>query len=195
MTVVEKHPQRQEIINWILAGETLRSIAKRVVPPLNHVSLSRFKLNLVQPAIRSMRGTNAKYQVTRDIAESVAHRPQPGNGNDAVRNALSAEVEQRFRHALKRRETWISAAEKVPVTDAEGNVTGYTLDHKALAAHDLNEQRALRAVGELGGLFQQTGPAVQVNAVIVLPGPQEQFRQVEQREAIDIAVVEVEQAK
>lgn len=50
-TAVDSHVQRDEIINALLAGESTRTIALRVTPPVSHMSIARYKNLKIKAAL------------------------------------------------------------------------------------------------------------------------------------------------
>ena len=50
---IDSHPQRQKIIDALIAGEPLRSIASRVSPPVSFTAIHRYRSNVVAPALKN----------------------------------------------------------------------------------------------------------------------------------------------
>jgi len=173
MTVVEKHPQRAEIIEAILSGETLRSIAKRVVPPLNHVSLGRFKLKLIAPAVNGLKGKTGESKRLSEIATIAGVGEPPSDAIQAARDSMKHALIETVNARKLRRERWISEAEKRPIVSPEtGEIVGNMMDHKALAAHDRNEGSDIEFTAKLSGLLQDSSAgAATIRAVVLMPAP------------------------
>lgn len=164
MNAAEKHPQRQEIIDAILAGEALRSIAKRVVPPMNHTTLSRFKLQILTPAVSTLRGTSSKYSELQGLALATGMkqtRLDPASAVDLmVKQSVHASIDKR----IQRREAWIKSAWN----------GGTDPDHRALSAHDRNEFTDLELTARLAGLLQTGAPGeTTVNIAVMVPAAAE----------------------
>lgn len=50
---IDRHPQRQKIIDALLAGESLRSISERVSPPVSFSAIHRYRSQVVAPALKN----------------------------------------------------------------------------------------------------------------------------------------------
>ena len=48
---IENHPQKAKIIKWILAGDPVRDIAARAVPPVSFNSVQRYKSSIIRPML------------------------------------------------------------------------------------------------------------------------------------------------
>lgn len=48
---VDTHPQKQKIIDGILSGETIRAIASSAVPPLQPMTIQRYKTSVIKPML------------------------------------------------------------------------------------------------------------------------------------------------
>lgn len=175
MNLVEKHPMRQQIIDAILAGETLRSIAKRVVPELNHVTLSRFKLQTLAPAVQSLKGKTARHNAIKDIATAAGIRGDYDNGHDVVDQAIKHQIHGSIEKLEKRFEGWIDDAERrvvlnkdgMPVYDSAGEPVRY-LEHKALAAHSRNMLSSVELRAKMAGLLQDGTPGTHINITLAM---------------------------
>lgn len=205
MNACDRHPQKQQIIDAILAGKSLRQIATGIDPVVHHATIARFRVALLATAAQTMRGKSGSSQAVKQLIDSCDPSKSVSEVNSNINNELRTRVHSAIDKRLTRREGWISEAESVPLRDAKGKILRdaagevvTTLDHRALAAHDGNELKDLRTIAELGGLLQQSGPAVQVNAVIMMPGPSAGYRESQEAEAIEIAqpgVIDVEVAR
>lgn len=162
MNAVEKHPQKQKIIDMMLDGATLTAIsAKFADPPLHISQLSRFKTKLLAPAIKAMNPRSASVREIKTLATkpginvgatliSNAHSDEPLVA--ARQDSLRANLEQRVEKRIMRREGWIAAAESQTIVDKEGN-TYVAMDHRALASHDGNEGKDIETLAKLGNLY------------------------------------------
>lgn len=180
MTQIDKHPQKQLIIEAILAGESLRAIGAKVVPSVHHTSLARFRAKAMMNVAATIRGRRPEYVAIKEIAAASDTTRKADVVNREADDSLRQRVNTAIDKRLNRREQWISAAEK----DPDG------LDHRALAGHDSNELRDLRTIAELGGLLSQpTASNVTVNAVVIMPAPQtEQEQSAAADQVIDLEV-------
>lgn len=187
MNACETHSKRQEIIDAILAGESSRSIASWLKPPVSHATIGRWKLKVLKTVTHGMKASSPQtaeikaFLQDKGVIETKSDSPSlPGNAyQDSLRQAIHGRIDAR----LARRERWIGEAEARPVIDNEtGRVIGNMMDHKALAAHDRNEGSDLEFLGRLNGLMQDTASTnVQLNIGIALDS-----RVSEQTEVIDI---------
>lgn len=170
MTAVEKHPQRQEIIDAILAGTSLRKITETLKPTLHIATLSRYRMVLLGRASRTLHGKSVTSSVLKDLTT-------PGQGGDNAKEHVRKDLQHSAKKFKERREQWIEDAWKRPVLDKEGlpiqdGEGGFVrqADHRALAAHDRNNMGSLEFEARLHGLLQDgaTGPLT-INAVVMMP--------------------------
>ena len=82
-SVIEVHPQRADIEKAIIAGQTIRDIAKWVVPRVSAMAVQRHRTKLLKPALRNTaksivneaiataakRGVEVSASELRDVAE------------------------------------------------------------------------------------------------------------------------------
>lgn len=178
MGVVDLHPQKQEIIEALISGESLRKLGQRVVPPLHHTQLARYRVKIVGAVAQSVRGTSAKYRNLKELGNACDLTKNTQDKAASASNALMERVQSAIDSRLSRRNTWFADAERLPIRSEDGEILGYRKDHKALAAHDSNELRDLRTIAELGGLLATGAQATQVNvnAVVVMPSHQQESR-------------------
>lgn len=182
MNQIDKHPQRQQIIDGILSGQSLRTIGHSVVPQVHHTTLARFKLKLVGPAVRAMRGVNTNARDLKAIASAAGLDMDPANAAERYAEDLRKMVQERVAARLERRGGWISEAEKRPIADKNGNVFN-DMDHRALSAHDRNEGTDLEFLARLAGLLSDGGSTT-INMQI---GIQPQQAQAQEELVIDVA--------
>lgn len=149
MTQVEKHPMRQQIIDGILAGESLAKIARTVQPPVHHSSLSRYRMTLLGNATSKIVGRSDVSKALSALGSSVGSPDERSH----VQAKLRQELHNRVNAAVERRERYRANAEEL---DEAGR-----MEHRALAAHDRNDLSALELQARLAGLL--TDPSVQVN--------------------------------
>lgn len=178
MTAIDTHPQRQQIIEQILAGTPLRTIGTNAVPPLHHTTLSRFKLKLVAPAVKRMRGSSPKHQEIKDIARASGVFGDASEGAAEVQDAMRQRVYSAVDKLDDQFAGWIQDADNravldklgMPVRDSDGTVVRYK-EHRALAAHSSNMLKSLEFRARLAGLLQDGAHSAQIitNIQLVMP--------------------------
>lgn len=169
MNTLERHPQRQQIIDAILAGTPLRNIAATVDPPLHYSTLSRFRSTLVSSVASRIhaRGESAKAIKTMadgatTYARGVSNQSDTDKGESnreeirALLQRATAKLESRF-------ESWIKNAEE-PAEDGQ-------LHHSALSLHSRNALNAIELRAKLAGLLQDVAGVANNVAMAVLVVP------------------------
>lgn len=73
---IESHPQKQQIIDLILAGKSLRDIAGTVTPKVSIMALQRYKAGVIRPALSKAAALakvlgNAPIQANEQLAADV----------------------------------------------------------------------------------------------------------------------------
>jgi hypothetical protein len=153
---LESHPQRQRIIDAIVAGRPYREIAAWSSPAVTTAAISRFKSRAIAVTDQAVIAAKAAF----------ANNDKQLQGADtkAVTRAALAVAVDPFVAALvkkdSRRERWIA--------DAEAKPDG--MDHRALAAYDRNGTVDLELHARLTGRLEQTGPNIAIQ--IVCPAPE-----------------------
>jgi hypothetical protein len=157
----------------MLAGESMRSLAKRIDPPVNHVSLCRFRLKLIAPAVDTLKGKAGESRRISDIAALSGVSGDVTESTNRAKDLLKQELQNSISARKSRRERWISEAEKRPIVSPEtGEIVGNMMDHKALAAHDRNEGSDIEFTARLSGLLQDSSTgAATIRAVVMMPSP------------------------
>lgn len=51
LSAVETHPEKQKIIDQLLAGRSVRAVARSVAPQVDWSSIQRYKMKIIKPAI------------------------------------------------------------------------------------------------------------------------------------------------
>ena len=200
----ETHPQRSKIVEMIADTQnrwTDRAIAATLDPPLHYSTISRFRRKLLTSATTHLRGRTDKVRALKDLA-AIA-KGETTNG-DLIADAR-ARLQQKVLEASNRRQSWLSAAESIPVFDKDGlpvidPTTGkqmVTLDHRALAAHDRNNISATELEAKLAGILREEQKTATVNAVIVLPGnaPTAVAPEAQPEPAIDVEFCEIDASR
>lgn len=153
---------RQQIIDGILAGEPLRAIGARVVPPVHHSSISRFKLDLLRPAVTKLRGVSPERNIIKELALSTGINGDAGEHGDNARETVRQNIHDRVHSLDSRLEAWIS--------DAERANDGKPL-HPALAAHSRNILSSLELRAKLAGLLQDGTNGTTINVAVMASSP------------------------
>ena len=167
---IESHPQRQKIIDAILAGQSLRLIASKADPAVSPAAISRF-------ASRISRNT------AETIAQAKAAIANKDKGFDpfldqaVTRAAMTAAVDPFMARAVKsdaRRDRWMEACE----ADA---------DYRTLASLDRNDLTAQQYQAQLAGRLES---GVSLNVNIVCPAGPKQQPAAEDATIIDVEAIE-----
>jgi hypothetical protein len=145
MNAVEKHPQRQQIIDGILAGESLRKLAATVAKGLHPSTLSRYRMILLGRATKTLQSQSVTSKLMKELAN-------PGRDGENAQDRLRADLQQSVEHLEKRFEPWIQNAETV-AKDGQ-------LHHRALASHSRNLMTAVELRARLAGLLQDSATAL-----------------------------------
>lgn len=157
MNAVEKHPQRQEIIDGILAGNTLQHIARKLQPKLHNSTLCRYRQVLLKSATRTMSARGATASVLKDLAQSAGGQSVSPDGLREQLQGSIVKTEQRL-------DRWIAAAESE--TDPETGEARF--NHRALGLHTRNGLSAIELRAKLAGLLQDSANvSVSLNIGIV----------------------------
>lgn len=151
MLAVETHPQRQEIIDCLLAGESGKKIAERLNPKLSHVSIYKFRNQVIKPRLQAAR--NAAKQLSQN-PEAIA----------AVTSAVNTRV---LTEALEAAKPLISRiAQHRATVDARIE----NASDKVVAGLISADLKGLELEARLTGLLDG-GAHVSVNNVAVLLSP------------------------
>ena len=163
---LESHPQRQRIINAILAGSSLRQIAAWAEPKVTESAICRWK----QKAAATFRNTRAEIAdaVTNSLAYNDANTPIAPN-SEVIRAATQAALVAASDPFLlaaekqaKRRSRWMDEIETA------GDYSDNGPDYATLAKLDRNDQTGLELHARLAGRLD-TGTHNTVNVAIVCP--------------------------
>jgi len=177
---IDKHPQRQEIHDAIMAGESLRKLATRLNPPVHHSTLSRYKSDYIAPAIRALRSNSPKTQAIKKLAvqngvtlgaqaERAIRNVPPATTSDVT--GLAHELQTRVRKTLSDIDRYKANAEDEEVYDSEGNPVGKRMNHNALGLHVRNELSAVKNIGELAGIYASANVSQVLQVVVSMPAP------------------------
>ena len=145
--IVDKHPQRQLIIDGILAGRSLRAISASITPTVSAMALQRYKSLIMKPVLmgKSAPISIPIQHVAGDSVQSVTR---------AVTVAESSPVRDRVQATWDRIDRGLSKAE------ARG-------EDIALSPLLSQAHKNIELLGTLTGELQQAGSAsIQVQLVI-----------------------------
>ena len=171
---VDSHPQRQYIIESILADHSSRSIARSLTPPLSHVTIACYRKYVVKPALRS------SALITKALkANGVTDSDLIAPGNIGVLTSRLLSANEYWEHMGKTWDRIDSGLDEAQKFQVKGKFSP-TWDG-ITAAHD-----HLRLTAELTG---QLNTGASVNAQIIVYGPREQRPDQGPGDAIDVPVV------
>jgi hypothetical protein len=167
MNAVEKHPQRQQIIERILAGESMRSIGATVVPPVHHTSVARFRLKALGKATRTMRGKSPEVLSLKELSLASGANGNAFDGIQAVSEQLRSELHNAVEADRERLRKYLADAEAAQFVDPVTGEVSHNMDHGALARHIRNSLSSIELRARLSGLLQD-GAGVAVNVAIAV---------------------------
>ncbi len=201
---IEQHPEKDRIIDMLLAGESLRKISESVFPAVTPMSLHRYKRSRVTPALKNARLT-AK-ALKRDGLSAIAAKAQAEElaKQDVMDAPIIAAREKRVQalHDWWERLRKLATERGADMPDVPGGSTGllvrrhksigsgenareveeYELDGVLLKEYREFMKQAAQELGQWEADKAGSGTALQVN--IVMPAVQPR----EQGEVIDIPV-------
>lgn len=172
VSTISQHPQKQRVIDGILAGESLRSIAESVSPPLSKAAVQRYKDAIIKPAfghalnkvneLRKMRDDcNNPASVTQPTERDYNTRPDSVANRDSERKAVVAPFISRIHAKYDRYDKLLSKATAADEPDL-----------KAIAALDACETRSMDLHARLVGVVDSgVSTASTTNIVLMLPRP------------------------
>lgn len=180
MTRAEIHPQRSQIIDGILAGDSLRKIQSRIVPRLSVATLGRYRLTILANAVSPLHGRSPNNSDIKDIAAANNIIQDPNFGENAFLERTRQDIQKALLEREKRRAKWESDAESYQYVDPETGEVKHNMEHSALARHDANALKAIELRAKLSGLLTETQSTGNVQIALLFPGqvPQEQAPQV-----------------
>lgn len=162
-SVVDNHPQKQEIIEGLLAGKSVRSVSRTVNPPIAHSTLSVYRHTILARAAKGFRANELGHNILKDVIISTDPNNQDKAAAGRLESALRTESMSVVRSKMDRQNRWIQQLEKTPMLDSNGvqvvldGVPQFQPDHRALAAHDRNQTSDLDLLARLGQLYQEAG--------------------------------------
>lgn len=86
ISVIENHPQKQQIIDSLLAGRSLRDIARDTVPQISIMAIQRYRKNVVAPIVRNA-SLLTKALTGKDIQQPAAEIAASNSDAKAVTQA------------------------------------------------------------------------------------------------------------
>jgi len=189
MNAVDRHPQRREIIEAIVGGKSLRTLAAKIAPPLHYATLARYRVRILGTATASLRGTNANSRALKDLAAVSGVGKHQEQRLDGIKNQVRLELDEAVLTQAKRFEKWLSDAESSQSVDDDTGEVRHNMDHAALARHARNALSAIELRAKLNGVLQDAAGSTQVNvnAVVVMPSHAPESR--DDGPVIDIDVV------
>jgi hypothetical protein len=161
-SAVEDHPQRQAIIDALLAGESIRTVASRCVPPVSPASVQRYRAKVLKPAMRIAR---AKLQQVQQLGS---------NAQSPVElSRLQADLNHRANHAAQRIENAAGPlldrlAKKAHRREEWFTIARAKQDTRGFAALDSVDSRDIELEAKLTGAIQ-TGESININVLVAVP--------------------------
>ncbi len=157
--VLDTHPDREKLVEAILAGESLREVARRA--NVSHTAVQNYVRRVVRPAVRSPRAAVNLLKERPESSVSIEQVRQTVNiAKDAASQSAIVPVMEKIARREARREALLSDA-------AESK------DFRGYASLDSCEYRDLELECRLRGLLD-SGPTHQTNIMIVCAGADEQ---------------------
>ncbi len=178
---VDSHPQKQLIIDGILAGRSPRSIASSLAPPIHFNAIQRYRANVVRPLLKSGETATIVESTNKVHAAPVVPLSSDSQAVQSVHQAIqNAPAASLFRRRLEKLygtlDRSIEKAETaVRVTyDKEGNEVAIASDLSAVAPLANQIHKGLEILGRATGeLEPQGGSGVSIQIVCpTQPGEQ-----------------------
>lgn len=171
-STVSQHPQKQRVIDGILAGESIRDIAASVSPPLSRAAVARFRQAVVAPAVKqSFHKLNELKRMRDECAPADPTSIVPPRGNTNHLDAVAARETERsalVNPFLKRIATKYDRYDKL----LDKATAAAEPDLKAIAALDACETRSMDLHAKLvGAIAPEASQQVTNNIVLMLPRP------------------------
>jgi hypothetical protein len=198
--LVDSYPEKQKIVDGILAGKSVRAVAKSVVPPIQFNAIQRYKTNVVIPMLQRAEKISATmHPVVPLSADPVALQ----GAREAIQDAPTVSL---FRHRLeklyRRVDRALDRAETaVRVIEKDGKLVAAGADLGPIAPLLSAAHRNLEMLGRATGELEPAGSA-SMSIQIICPAagssepPRIVFGQDDERtiegEAIEVEPVEAE---
>jgi len=189
MNLCEKHPQRQEIIERLLKGDSTRKVAASVNPPLNQSTVSRFRMQILSPAVGALKGSRPNPDKIKELANAQGITTPISEGKEQFKDIIRHQVQNSVLTLEKDFRRWLGDAETSQSIDEVTGEVRHNMDHAALARHARNALSAIELRAKLNGVLQDAAGSTQVNvnAVVVMPSHAPESR--DDGPVIDIDVV------
>ena len=176
---VDTHPQKQKIIDGILAGKSTRHIADTLQPPVSFAAIQRYKSSVIKPMVREAESLNRVLRANKDGEIVSKPAPVPMSSDTEATQTVQRAIEHApalsiFRERLEkvygRIDKTLDRAETAVrvTTDKEGNQVVIGQDLGPLAPLYNVALKALETHGRATGELEPQG-AGQVSIQIVLP--------------------------
>lgn len=159
-STIESHPQRQKIIDALLAGSTLRQIAAWTEPKVTESAICRWRRNVTLRTNTALDSAKAAIALQDKGLQHVAPNGQDLAMQSVARAALTLAVDPFVARGLaqdRRRASWMDDLEQAPEA----------ADYRTLAALDRNDLAAQEYHARLAGRLDSA--ATITNIQIVLP--------------------------
>jgi hypothetical protein len=157
LSSIESHPQRQKIIEAILAGSTLRQITAWANPPVSTASICRFKRNALAKVQDSLSAANLAI-ANRDTDLPPDSTIVKQDVSLAVTRAALTAAADPFIARIQKHQATLDAA----ITDAAADK-----DARGIASLVSTDLKGLELHARLAGRLDT--PAQQTNIMIVCP--------------------------
>lgn len=168
---VDSHPQKDKIIEGILAGRTVREIARSVVPQIAYCAVQRYKANVVKPVLARAEETD-RILITKNPPKPLTVSPQVQQKViQAIQDAPALSIfRQRLEKLHGRIDKTLDRAESaVRVTqDKEGNEVVIGQDISPMAPLFNAASKNLEMLGRATGELEPAGGS-QVSIQILVP--------------------------
>lgn len=172
---VDSHPQKQLIIDGILAGRSARSIASSLAPPIHFNAIQRYRTNVVKPLLATASKSTIVESTNKVNAPAIVPLSDDSQVIQQVHNSIqAAPAVSIFRRRLEKLygtldRTIEKAETAVRVTyDKEGNEVAIASDLSAVAPLANQIHKGLEILGRATGELEPQG-ASGVSIQIVCP--------------------------
>lgn len=150
----ESHPQRQKIIDMLLAGHSLKLVSLSINPKLSRMSILRFKRTIVVPALKRAASVTAPVVSVTPVTSNA-------DQNDLVTREASADLRLSPAVAL--------AQKRFSMFDRTIPIAEQDKDFRGLASLANAERGSIELFARLTGELRDEGRDLNIQVNLVIP--------------------------
>ena len=174
--LVDSHPEKQKIVDGILAGKSVRAVAKSVVPPMEFNAIQRYKVSVIKPLLARAEKISATMHPVVPLSENPVTLQV---AREAIQDAPTVSL---FRHRLEKLHRRVDRAldraeTAVRVTEKDGKLVAAGADLGPIAPLLSQAHRNLEMLGRATGELEPQGASsMQIQIICPPAGSAEQPR-------------------